>query len=93
MFISPSDSSQSKIIMSKYIPGNQKYLTLNWKKTSFRDIVAFLYKDPTTISKEVYAIVSLTGITKRPSTMPKTFVFTAIIAKNKCLWKKSCFVV
>ena len=50
--------------MSKYIPGNQKHLTLNdriyienelAKETSFKDIAAFLCKDPTTISKEVRA--------------------------------------
>ena len=50
--------------MSKYIPGNQKHLTLNdriytenelAKGTSFKDIATFLCKDPTTISKEVRA--------------------------------------
>ena len=50
--------------MSKYIPGNQKHLTLENriyienelnKGTSFRDIAKFLCKDPTTISKEVKA--------------------------------------
>ena len=48
--------------MSKYIPGNQKHLTLNHriyienelsKGATFKDIAAFLCKDPTTISKEV----------------------------------------
>ena len=47
MVISPSDSSRRRIIMSKYIPGNQKHLTLNdriytenelAKGTSFKDI-------------------------------------------------------
>lgn len=50
--------------MSRYIPGNQKHLTLENriyienelnKGTSFRDIAKFLCKDPTTISKEVKA--------------------------------------
>lgn len=50
--------------MSKYIPGNQKHLTLENriyienelnKCTSFKDIARFLCKDPTTISKEVKA--------------------------------------
>lgn len=50
--------------MSKYIPGNQKHLILNdriyienelAKGTPFKDIAAFLCKDPTTISKEVRA--------------------------------------
>ena len=48
--------------MSKYIPGNQKHLTLEDrifiqneldKGTTFKDIARFLCKDPTTISKEV----------------------------------------
>ena len=50
--------------MSKYIPGNQKHLTLEDriyienelnKGTSFKDIARFLCKDPTTISKEIRA--------------------------------------
>lgn len=49
-------------IISKYIPGNQKHLTLENridienelnKGTSFKDIAKFLCKDPTTISKEI----------------------------------------
>ena len=48
--------------MSKYIPGNQKHLTLDDRLyiehslndgVSFKDIAKFLCKDPTTISKEV----------------------------------------
>ena len=48
--------------MSKYIPGNQKHLTLEDRKyierslnegLSFKDIARYLCKDPTTISKEV----------------------------------------
>lgn len=50
--------------MSKYIPGNQKHLSLEdrlyienelSKGSSFKDIAKFLCKDPTTISKEVKA--------------------------------------
>lgn len=50
--------------MSKYIPGNQKHLSLEDriyiqnelnKGTSFKDIAKVLCKDPTTISKEVKA--------------------------------------
>lgn len=50
--------------MSKYIPGNQKHLTLEDrihienslnKGSTFRDIAKYLCKDPTTISKEVKA--------------------------------------
>ena len=64
MVIAPSDSSRRRSIMSKYIPGNQKHLTLEdrvyienelAKGTSFKNIAAFLCKDPTTISKEVRA--------------------------------------
>lgn len=48
--------------MSKYIPGNQKHLTLNDRiyieehlnaGESFKDIARFLCKDPSTVSKEV----------------------------------------
>lgn len=50
--------------MSKFIPGNQKHLTLDDRRyienelnkgTSFKDIARFLCKDPTTISKEIRA--------------------------------------
>lgn len=50
--------------MSKYVPGNQKHLTLEDriyienelnKGTSFKNIAKFLCKDPTAISKEVKA--------------------------------------
>lgn len=49
-------------LMSKYIPGNHKHLTLDDRiyledfldqGMSFKDIACFLCKDPTTISKEV----------------------------------------
>ena len=48
--------------MSKFIPGNQKHLTLEDRvfienslnqRRSFKDIAKYLSKDPTTISKEV----------------------------------------
>ena len=48
--------------MSKYIPGNQKHLSLEDRKyierslnsgCSFKDIARFLCKDPTTILKEM----------------------------------------
>ena len=50
--------------MSKYIPGNQKHLSLEDriyienelnKGETFKNIARFLCKDPTTISKEVRA--------------------------------------
>ena len=75
--------------MSKYIPGNQKHLTLEDriyienelnKGTSFKDIARFLCKDPTTISKEVRLTGSRIGIIKGLSIMPKTSVPTAITA-------------
>lgn len=62
MVISPSDNSRRRHMINKYIPGNQKHLTLEDriyienelnKGTSFKDIARFLCKDPTTISKEI----------------------------------------
>ena len=50
--------------MSKFIPGNQKHLTIEDrifiqnelnKGTTFKDIARFLCKDPTTISKKIKA--------------------------------------
>jgi IS30 family transposase len=50
--------------MSKYIPGNQKHLTLDDriyienslnKSYTFKDVAKYLCKDPTTISKEIKA--------------------------------------
>ena len=50
--------------MSKYIPGNQKHLSLEDRVfienslnqgLSFKEIAKYLCKDPTTISKEVKA--------------------------------------
>ena len=64
MVISPSDSSRRRNLMSKFIPGDQKHLTLDDriyienelnKGTAFKDTPRFLCKDPTTISKEVKA--------------------------------------
>lgn len=77
--------------MSKYIPGNQKHLTLEnriyienelSKGTSFKDIAQFLCKNPTTISKEIRLTAFLTGTTKGPSIMPKTSVSTAITVRR-----------
>ena len=48
--------------MSRYIPGNQKHLTLEDRKyiekslnegLAFKEIARYLCKDPTTISKEI----------------------------------------
>ena len=85
--------------MSKYIPGNQKHLTLNdriyienelSKGATFKDIAAFLCKDPTTISKEVKSRRLSDWYTKELSTMPKTFVYTAITVKKQMPVEKSC---
>lgn len=53
---------EGDLYMSKYIPGNQKHLTLNDRiyiehslneGLTFKDIAKYLCKDPSTISKEV----------------------------------------
>lgn len=88
--------------MSKYIPGNQKHLTLNdriyienelSKGATFKDIAAFLCKDPTTISKEVKSRRLSDWYHKGTSTMPKTFVYTAITVKKQMPVEKSCSAV
>ncbi|MFR3343000.1 MAG: helix-turn-helix domain-containing protein [Anaerobutyricum sp.] len=92
----PSDSSRRRTSMSKYIPGNQKHLTLEDRKYiekslnagySFKDIARYLCKDPTTISKKSGCTGSATGITKAVLTMHITFASTDIIAKSQCLWQ------
>ena len=88
--------------MSKYIPGNQKHLTLEDriyienelnKGTSFKDIARFLCKDPTTISKKVKSTGCLTGITRAPFIMPRTSVSIAIIARKPMPAARSFFAV
>lgn len=88
--------------MSKYIPGNQKHLTLDdriyiqnelSKGTSFKDIARFLCKDPTTISKEVKAHRLSDWYHKGTFIMPKTFVSTATIVKRPMPVGKSFFAV
>ena len=75
--------------MSKYIPGNQKHLTIEDriyiqneldKGTSFKDIARFLCKDPTTISKEVKARRASDWFHKR----------TFLNAKNFCTKRFRC---
>ena len=62
MFMTPSESSRRRSIISKYISGNQKHLTLIGqthienelaKMTPIKDITAFLCIAPTTISEKV----------------------------------------
>lgn len=62
MLIAHPSGSSGRNHMSKYIPGNQKHMTLEDRKyierslnngVSFKDIAKYLCKDPTTISKEV----------------------------------------
>ena len=76
--------------MSNYIPGNQKHLTLNdrlyienelAKGTPFKDIAAFLRKDPTTISKEVRAH-RISDWYHKGTFYNATFVFIVTIAKR-----------
>lgn len=77
--------------MSKYIPGNQKHLSLEDriyienelnKGTSFKDIARFLCKDPTTISKEVKAHRLSDWYHKGTFYNAKTSVSIAIIARK-----------
>lgn len=78
--------------MSKYIPGNQKHLSLQdriyiqnelSKGSSFKDIARFLCKDPTTISKEVKSRRLSDWWHKGTFIMPITSVFIDTIAKRK----------
>ena len=100
--MSPSDSSRRRISMSKYIPGNQKHLTLNDriyienelnKATSFKDIARFLCKDPTTISKEVKAHRLSDWYHKGSFYNAKNFCITAIIVKRPMPAARSSFAV
>ena len=83
--------------MSKYIPGNQKHLTLNDRiyienelsKVTFKDIAAFLCKILQPSRKRLDHDVFLTGTTKELSIMPKTFVYTAITVKKQTPVEKS----
>ena len=82
--------------MSKYIPGNQKHLSLEDRKyiesslnaaCSFKDIARFLCKDPTTISKEVK--LHRIGIIKDPSLTLTTSAFIDITAEKQMYAGKS----
>lgn len=82
--------------MSKYIPGNQKHLSLEDriyienelnKGETFKNIARFLCKDPTTISKEVRAHRLSDWYHKGTSIMPITFVFMLPLPENQCLRK------
>lgn len=84
--------------MSKYIPGNQKHLTLNdriyienelAKGTPFKDIAAFLCKDPTTISKEVRAHRLSDWYHKGTFITQRTFAFIVTIVKRPMPVEKS----
>ena len=85
--------------MSKYIPGNQKHLTLNdriyienelAKGTSFKDIAAFLCKDPTTISKEVRAHRISDWYHKGTFYNSKNFLHSSLpLQEDQCLRKNS----
>lgn len=82
--------------MSKYIPGNQKHLTLNdriyienelAKGTPFKDIAAFLCKDPTTISKEVRTHRLSDWYHKGTFITQRTLYSSLPLPKDQCLWK------
>lgn len=75
--------------MSKYIPGNQKHLSLEDriyienelnKGETFKNIARFLCKDPTTISKEVRAHRLSDWYHKGTFYNAHNFVFIASIA-------------
>lgn len=81
--------------MSKYIPGNQKHLTLEDRKyiekslnagCSFKDIARYLCKDPTTISKEIRLHRLSDWYHKGCFNNAHNFMSTDIIAKSQCLW-------
>ena len=85
--------------MSKYIPGNQKHLTLNdriyienelSKGATFKDIGHSFVKILQLSQKRLNHDAFLTGTTKELSTMPKTFVYTAITVKKQMPVEKSC---
>ena len=64
--------------MSKYIPGNQKHFFVKILRPS---------------QKRLNHDAFLTGTTKELSTMPKTFVYTAITVKKQMPVEKSCSAV
>lgn len=88
--------------MSKYIPGNQKHLTLEDRKyiekslnagCSFKDIARYLCKDPTTISKEIRLHRLSDWYHKGCFNNAHTFASTDIIAKNSMPVARSFSVV
>lgn len=83
--------------MSKYIPGNQKHLTLNdriyieselAKETSFKDIAAFYAKIQQPYLKRYALTESLIGITKALFIIQRTFAFIVTTARRLMLVKK-----
>ena len=88
--------------MSKYIPGNQKHLSLEDriyienelnKGTSFKDIARFLCKDPTTISKEVRSKHLSDWYHKETFYNAKNFCTIAIIVRKPMPVARSSCVV
>ena len=83
--------------MSKYIPGNQKHLTLNdriyienelAKGTSFKAIAAFLCKEPQPYPKRYVLTESLIGITKALFIIQRTFASIVTTARRLMLVEK-----
>ena len=88
--------------MSKYIPENQKHLTLEDRiyienelnrGTTFKDIAKFLCKDPTTISKEVKAHRISDWYHKGTFYNAKISVYTGITVEKQMLVERSSFAV
>lgn len=88
--------------MSKYIPGNQKHLTLEDRiyienelnrGTTFKDIAKFLCKGPTTISKEVKAHRISDWYHKGTFYNAKISAYTGITVEKQMLVERSSFAV
>ena len=90
--MTPSDSSRRRIIMSKYIPGNQKHLTLNdriyienehWQKgLPLKTLQHFYVKIQQLYLKKSVLIGFQIGITKVLFITQRTFVFIVTIVKR-----------
>ena len=81
--------------MSKFIPGNQKHLTLEDRvfienslnqRRSFKDIAKYLCKDPTTISKEVKHHISF----EKSGTYGRSFNDCLLAFQRKCSAQMVC---
>ena len=97
--MTPSDSSRRRIIMSKYIPGNQKHLTLNdriyienehWQKgLPLKTLQHFYVKIQQLYLKKSVLIGFQIGITKVLFITQRTFAFIVTIVKRPMPVEKS----